>query len=114
MNFLALTGHLALPLVALSSIPAGQSIIRRTKANYEPLDLAKDVYQDVDGEATEESLRAFSDKWQRAAIAVFTTTGLLSTLALAVLTTLDQSGTPLVWLQFGVWVSTNISLKLLL
>ncbi|CAG7931866.1 unnamed protein product [Penicillium olsonii] len=103
MNFLALTGHLALPLVALSSIPAGQSIIRRTKASYEPLDLAKDVYQDVDGEATEESLRAFSDKWQRAAIAVFTTTGSLTTLALAVLSTLDQSGTPLVWLQFGVW-----------
>ncbi|CAG8171204.1 unnamed protein product [Penicillium salamii] len=109
MSYLAIIGHLALPLVALSSIPACQSIIRR-RTKYEPLNLTKDGYRDVDGEATEESIRAFSDKWQKAAIALFTTTGLLSTLALAVLTTLNlnQYGTKLIWLQFGVWCFLTI------
>jgi hypothetical protein len=101
------TSYLALSLVALDSIPAIKSILRRTgKARYEPIDLAKDVYRDEDGEATEESLRAFSDKWQRAAIALFSTAGLLVTLGLAILTTLkaNENQTPLIWLQFGVWV----------
>jgi hypothetical protein len=78
---------------------------------YESIDLAKDVYRDEDGEATEESLRAFKDKWQRAAIAIFTTAGALVTLSLAVLSTLkaNENQTPLIWLQFGVWVRTSAS-----
>jgi len=101
-----ITSYLALSLVAFDSIPAIKSILQRTrKARYEPIDLAQNIYHDEDGEATEESLRAFSDKWQRGAIALFSTAGLLVTLVLAVLTTLKENNqTPLIWVQFGVWV----------
>jgi hypothetical protein len=40
-----------------------------------------DVYCDEDGEATEESLRAFSDKWQRIAIALCSIVGFLAAIA---------------------------------
>lgn len=112
MDFTAtIGGSLALSLVALSSIPAIKSISQRLRtARYEPIDIAKDVYRDEDGEATEESLRAFSDIWQRSAIAVFSMTGFLATLALAVLTTLESNVSKtlvLVWLQFAAWVRTS-------
>jgi hypothetical protein len=105
------TSILALSLVALDSIPAIRSIvtrIARKSRNYEPILLAKDEYRDEDGEATEESLQAFSDKWQRITIAVFSAAGFLITLALAVLTTLMGNVGDYIlleWLQFGVWVS---------
>lgn len=107
---MATSSYLALSLVALDSIPAIQSIAHRISLkarDYEAIQLAKDVYSDEDGEATEESLRAFSDKWQRAFIALFSVVGFLVTLALAVLATLKltiANSTPLIWLQFGVWV----------
>ncbi|CAI7663380.1 unnamed protein product [Penicillium glandicola] len=110
MAYLATSTYLALSLVALDSIPAIQSIVHRIarKArDYEPTQLAKEVYRDEDGEATEESLRAFSDKWQRIAIALFSIAGFLVTLALAVLATLKLTiinSTPLIWLQFAVWI----------
>ena len=105
------TSILALSLVALDSIPAIRSIvtrIARKSRNYEPILLAKDEYRDEDGEATEESLQAFSDKWQRITIAIFSAAGFLITLALAVLTTLMGNVGDYIlleWLQFGVWVS---------
>lgn len=113
MAYLATSTYLALSLVALDSIPAIRSIahrIARKSRDYEPIQLAKDVYRDEDGEATEESLREFSDKWQRIAIALFSIAGFLVTLASAVLATLKlaiTNSTPLVWLQFGVWVCRN-------
>ncbi|CAG7965014.1 unnamed protein product [Penicillium nalgiovense] len=108
MSYLATSTSLALSLVALDSIPAIQSIARiaRKSRDYEPIQLAKDVYCDEDGEATEESLRAFSDKWQRIAIALFSITGFLATLALAILATLNlaiPNSTP-IWLQFALWI----------
>ncbi|KXG53717.1 ABC transporter, integral membrane type 1 [Penicillium griseofulvum] len=114
MSYLATSTYLALSLVVLDSIPAIQSVVNRIAGkarNYDPIQLAKDVYCDEDGEATEESLRAFSDKWQRIAIAIFSATGFLVTLALAVRATLKLSitnSTPLVWLQFGVWILLTI------
>lgn len=113
MAYLATSTYLALSLVALDSIPAIRSIahrVARKSRDYEAIQLAKDVYRDEDGEATEESLRAFSDKWQRIAIALLSVAGFLVTLALAVLATLKlaiTNSTPLIWLQFGVWVCTN-------
>jgi hypothetical protein len=109
MSYLAPSTYLALSLVALDSIPAIQSIARiaRKSRDYEPIQLAKDVYCDEDGEATEESLQAFSDKWQRIAIALLSIVGFLATLALAVLATLNlaiPNPTP-IWLQFALWVS---------
>lgn len=112
MAYLATSSYLALSLVALNSIPAIRSIAHRISRarDYEPIQLAKEVYRDEDGEATDESLRAFSDKWQRIAIALFSVAGFSVTLALAVLATLKltiTNSTLLVWLQFGVWVCTN-------
>ncbi|KAJ6125159.1 ABC transporter integral membrane type 1 [Penicillium samsonianum] len=110
MAYLATSTYLALSLVALDSIPAIRSIahrVARKSRDYEAIQLAKDVYRDEDGEATEESLRAFSDKWQRIAIALLSVAGFLVTLALAVLATLKlaiTNSTPLIWLQFGVWI----------
>ncbi|KGO69898.1 ABC transporter, integral membrane type 1 [Penicillium expansum] len=108
MAYLATSSYLALSLVALDSIPAIRSIAHRISRarDYEPIQLAKEVYRDEDGEATDESLRAFSDKWQRIAIALFSVAGFSVTLALAVLATLKltiTNSTLLVWLQFGVW-----------
>lgn len=105
----SVTGYIALSLVVVDSIPAIQSIAHRIARarDYEPIQVAKEAYCDEDGEASEESLRAFSDKWQRIAIALFSTTGFVVTLALAVLSTLNveiKNQTPLTWLQFGVWV----------
>ncbi|KAJ5096035.1 hypothetical protein NUU61_005391 [Penicillium alfredii] len=102
------TGSLALLLAAISSIPAAKSIVGRVARKAPPEDepfLAKTVYRDEDGEATEGSLRAFSDKWQRVAIAVLSIAGLLLTLALAVVTIIHHGAndTGLIWLQFGVW-----------
>jgi hypothetical protein len=109
MTYLATSTSLALLLVALDSIPAIQSIARiaRKSRDHEPIQLAKDVYCDEDGEATEESLRAFSDKWQRIAIALCSIVGFLATLAMAVLATLNlaiPNPSP-IWLQFTLWVS---------
>lgn len=103
------TGCLAVLLAILICIPAIKSItsrVARKAARQDEQSLAKVAYRDDDGEATEESLRAFSDKWQRILITLTSISGLLVTLALAVLTTLNDSTnyTSLAWLQFGVWV----------
>ena len=104
-------GSIAVLLAGLDSIPAIKSIADRiacTSPQQDEADLAKTAYRDEDGEATEESLHAFSDKWQRVAIALFSGSGVLVTLALAVLTTLKYNTdyTILAWLQFGIWVCT--------
>ncbi|KAJ5311527.1 hypothetical protein N7476_007387 [Penicillium atrosanguineum] len=107
------TGSVALFLAAGDSIPAIKSIVgrisRKSPSVNEP-ELAKTVYRDEDGEATEESLRAFSDKWQRVALAAFSASGLSVTVALAVLATLNYSAGDLIlnWFQFGIWVLLSI------
>lgn len=102
-------GSIALLLAGLDSIPAVKSIadrIARRSPQPDEATLAKSAYRDEDGEATEESLKAFSDWWQRVSIAFFSGSGLLVTLALAVLTTLkyETDYTVLAWLEFGIWV----------
>lgn len=104
-------GSVALFLAGVDSIPAIKSILNRIARRSSQLDeatLAKTAYRDEDGEATPESLKAFSDLWQRVAIAGFSATGFLVTLGLAVLTTLEYETDYmiLVWLQLGVWVCT--------
>lgn len=101
VDYAAFAGYLALPLVAVHSIPAIRSIIQRATNSYKPI--SQDSYSDEDGEATAESLRAFSDKWERSAILFFSEAGLLVTLVLSVLETLNGNNL-LIWLQFGVWV----------
>lgn len=107
------TGSVALLLAAGDSIPAIRSIVGRISRKSPPVDepaVAKTFYRDEDGEASEESLRAFSDKWQRVALAVFSASGLSVTVALAVLTTLNYSAGGLIldYFQFGIWVSKGV------
>jgi hypothetical protein len=102
-------GSVALFLAGVDSIPAIKSIvdrIARKSSHPDEATLAKTAYRDEDGEATPESLKAFSDLWQRVAIAGFSGSGFLVTLALAVLTTLKYEADYLVlaWLQLGIWV----------
>lgn len=103
------TGSVALFLAGIDSILAIKSIadrIGRKSRHEDEHAVAKSVYRDEDGEASEESLRAFSDKWQRVAVALFAAIGFSVTLALAILTTLEinASYTILNWLQLGIWV----------
>lgn len=103
------TGFVALFLVGVDSIPAVLSIAdrvrRRSPRQGDPV-LAKTAYRDEDGQATEESLRAFSDKWQRIAIALLSTIGLAVTIALAILAIShsEKIFPELKWLQLGIWV----------
>lgn len=102
-------GSVALFLAGIDSLPAIKSIANRIGRKSQQQDesaSAKSVYRDEDGEASEESLQAFSDKWQRVAIALFSASGFSVTLALAVLNTLEAhaSYTILNWLQLGIWV----------
>lgn len=109
INASIVTGSIALGLVGLDSITAIKSITDRIfrRVQYDEASLAKTTYRDSDGEATEESLRAFSDKWQRVTIALFSIIGFSISLALAVLSTLreDLSDPILNWLKFAIWVS---------
>ena len=102
------TGLVALVLVGVDSVPAIKNIADRIfhKSQYDEFSLAKTAYRDADGEATKESLKAFSDKWQRVAIVLFSASGLSVSLALAIVATLKfNSIDPLLhWLQFGIWV----------
>ncbi|KAJ5156675.1 hypothetical protein N7492_009478 [Penicillium capsulatum] len=103
------TGVVALFLVGVDSIPAARSIadrVRRRSPRQDDPVVAKTAYRDEDGEATEESLRAFSDRWQRLAIAFFSISGLAVTTALAVVTLSYPSSvaSDLKWLQLGTWV----------
>lgn len=102
------TGSVALFIVGLDSIPALRSITDRICRKSPPAEehtLARTAYHDEDGEASEESLRAFSDRWQRIAITIFSATGFLATLGLAVFTTFDYTDFLILnWLQVGIWV----------
>ncbi|KAF7715755.1 Uncharacterized protein PECH_006200 [Penicillium ucsense] len=101
-------GAVGLSITALDSIPAINCIVGRLvrkSASFEEADLAKSAYRDEDGEATEESLKAFSDWWHRWVIAIFSVIGFGVALALAVLTTLrhEWGSLELTWLEFGIW-----------
>lgn len=100
-------------LVFLSTAPAAKGIFNRfaRKSTYAPQDdlhSQKSHYADEDGEATEESLKQFSDKRQRVAIVILSVSGFEICLGLAIITTvhagiehyLFQS-----WIQVVVWVS---------
>lgn len=98
-------------LAAVASIPAIRAVVARYQLKKEN-DLYQSLcqlYQDEDGHATELSSEAFSDRFQRSLIALASLTGVLASLAIAVLDT-DGHGVYgrtiiLQWLIFTVWVS---------
>ncbi|KAK1144108.1 hypothetical protein N8T08_005770 [Aspergillus melleus] len=106
------TGVVVLVFIIISSVPALVKTTRRLErdAQFIRLDaslIAKPGYGDEDGEASEASLRTYSDTWQRVAIAIFSVTGLELSLALAILSLQSKNQNFLVvpfWLQTGGWM----------
>ncbi|RAL06916.1 P-loop containing nucleoside triphosphate hydrolase protein [Aspergillus homomorphus CBS 101889] len=104
-----IVGAISALLASLLIVPAVKSIVAR--GSYTALEqdeslVAKIVYRDEDGHATGESLRKFSDRWQRVALVMFSITGILATLGLGTLTTVrdDASNAVLAWFQFAIWI----------
>lgn len=127
-----------LVLVAVSSIPAVCDLTKRlrlpsrTKRASSSINgtgrigsngggeyaILKELYQDDDGYATEESSKKFSDRFHRIFISILSTTGFLLSLALGIIATVVSPGLPssslpscpwLIerWLQFGIWVCSS-------
>lgn len=70
------------------------------------LDVKKEVYKDKDGEATQESQKKYSIKWQNILATIFGVAGFAIALTNAVLSILQESSTSVeAWLQVGLWVS---------
>lgn len=112
--FSLVTGYAGFFLVLLNSTPAAKTIACRvagftTPTQYDESRMTKTHYSDEDGEASESSLREFSDKWQRVAIGLFSVIGLEISLGLAIITTAHAGIEDYVvqsWLQVAVWVSS--------
>lgn len=98
-------------LVALASGTSCRSIKRRLM----PDELERafwtrlQVYQDKDGVATMESIRAFSDKPQRACYILFTIAGTAGSLTQQAMGLATMEKTLLVeqWLQISTWVGLS-------
>lgn len=107
-----LAGSCGLFLIALLTSPAVQATAARlvSKRPESTSDATRQLYQDEDGTATEESVKAFSDKVQRVSIAVLSAVGFLASLALAVFVTLQLPRSVFVehWLQFAGWVGERL------
>ena len=96
-----------LGLVVILSIPSTWQVVQRFrpggKVRYEAV---TEIYEDEDGEATEESQAAYSDFIPRLAVVLISIVGLLDSLVLAVLATarayLKLSTEH--WLQFSTWL----------
>jgi hypothetical protein len=102
------TGSLAVVLVALVSVPAVETIARRLWAAKPSNSQDKELYEDEDGVATEESVQAFSDKFPKLFIAILSIAGFVLSLALAILNTVEFQRKNLFienWLQVADWVS---------
>ncbi|KKZ63159.1 hypothetical protein EMCG_02536 [[Emmonsia] crescens] len=98
------SGLIVAALCTISSLLAILSRLSiRNRVGYIAL---RELYQDRDGTATEESTQRFSQKPQCVSIACLSIIGLLVSLAQAVLSTIaeDRLRTIEPWLQFSIWV----------
>ncbi len=90
-----------LVVVGLFSVPAFTNLITQLSKR----DAKQETYEDGDGKASPESVKAFSSKWPKAFILFFAAVGCATSIALAVLTT-DAKGLFLEnWLTAGASVS---------
>ena len=112
--FSLVTGYAGFFLVLLNSMPAAKTIACRvagitTPIQYDESRMTKTHYSDEDGEASDSSLREFSDKWQRVAIGLLSVIGLEISLGLAIITSVHAGIEDYVvqsWLQVAVWVGS--------
>ncbi|KLJ05421.1 hypothetical protein EMPG_11095 [Blastomyces silverae] len=102
-----LIGTSGLIVVALCTISGLLAILARlslrSRVGYIAL---REIYQDRDGAATEESTQRFSQKAHCVSIICLSIIGLLVSLAQAILSTIseDRLRTIELWLQFSIWV----------
>ncbi|KIV94453.1 hypothetical protein PV10_02220 [Exophiala mesophila] len=95
-----------LSIVGLLSIPAlyqNLDRLRATKARYQEV---SDLYEDQDGEATEQSTQAYSDFLPRWTLILFSSVASIDALVTAILTTTRPHVSLILeqWLQFGSWL----------
>ena len=101
-----------LSIVGLLSIPAlyqNLDRLRATKARYQEV---SDLYEDQDGEATEQSTQAYSDFLPRWTLILFSSVASIDALVTAILTITSPHVSLILeqWLQFGSWVPPTILL----
>jgi len=97
-------GGAALILIFLLTIPSIIGIISHLRSSK----FKSDVYEDKDGIATTESVSAYSAKLPKIFLAIFTTSGLFLSIALAVLGTLNDDGMFIEnWLNAAQWVRSH-------
>jgi hypothetical protein len=92
-----------LAVVGLCSIPSLTSFLLQLRSK-EP---RQDEYEDADGKATAESVKAYSARLPKAVILLLAALGTAAALAISVLVTLDvgKDGLSLEnWLSSGAWV----------
>lgn len=98
---------LGLALTAVLTVPAGKAILGRF-VNKGYRRLASELYEDEDGVATEESVAAFSDRWQKYLIILLSIAGFALSVARALLNPdvyPDQQHFVQLWLLVASWVS---------
>jgi hypothetical protein len=113
-----LTGYIGLSLVLINSTAAARSVVRQldgtsTRGQHDGIHLASPYYADEDGDATDDSVSEFSDKWQRMVIGLLSVAGFEVALGLAITTTVHvgiESYGVQSWLQVGVWVSLCLNI----
>jgi hypothetical protein len=109
------SGSLGVVLVALVSVPAVETIVRRLLAAKPSNPQEKELYEDEDGVATEESVHVFADKLPKLLIATLSVAGFVLSLVLAILNTVEFRRKSLFienWLQVADWVSEHATERL--
>lgn len=94
-------------LIGLVSVPAAFTFIRQLTTR-EP---RPDIYEDEDGKATTESLKAYSAKWPKTFVVLFAIISCGTSIATGLLTTLHIGKDGLFlenWLSAGASVSYNV------
>lgn len=98
------TSAASVGLVALFTIPAVTRLALQLRSrDAKP----SDIYEDVDGKSTPEAVKAFGAKVPKAFILFLSLVGLGLSIAVAVLSTLDQGKGLFLenWLAVAAWVS---------
>lgn len=101
---------IGLGLIGLASVPAAQYIVVQLTTR-EP---KSDTYEDEDGKATPESVKAYSAKWAKISSVIFALISSGTAIASAVLTTLHVGNEGLLledWLSAGASVSLRAALN---
>jgi hypothetical protein len=104
-DLLLLEAAVGLGAIGLCSIPGILALLRQLR-HKKPKD---NFYEDKDGKSKPEDIAAFSNRWQKLAIALITALGLGSSLAASFLITPQHSERETLvlenWLLTGSWVS---------